>query len=393
MGAWADFRRRTRIVWRLGLAFTGILGGLWLGDQLVPRRTLTLDAETPAVSRLAETPGSSQTVLLLGLDQATINRPPKGQLQLMLLARVHPQGGIELLQIPPELKVMLPGRQLKSLQQLYGIGGVALTSDVVARLLGGSGEPQPPDRYLLMPLDGLRQAIDGLGGVPLLLREAIRYTDTSGGLQIDLQPGQQWLNGEQTSQLLRYRGPGSEAARRQRLELLLSPLAQRLADPSVVPSLPPLLLKLGPSMETNLSQGELLSLLAAALQEPQRMRLSRLPLQQNGPHARLEPSMASLVLQNWQQANPPAASDTLVMVSGSDAISTGTALARLLQAGQPAQEALQPLESPIPTTLIRYSGNRDEALAVRRALGLGELEMGPTSPGAGVHVLIGNDWS
>ena len=33
MGAWADFRRRTRIVWRLGLAFTGILGGLWR-DQL-----------------------------------------------------------------------------------------------------------------------------------------------------------------------------------------------------------------------------------------------------------------------------------------------------------------------------------------------------------------------
>ena len=163
-------------------------------------------------------------------------------------------------------------------------------------------EPQPPDRYLLMPLNGLRQAIDGLGRAAVARSHSLHRH--SGGLQIDLQPGQQWLNGEQTSQLLRYRGPGSEAARRQRLELLLSPLAQRLADPSVVPSLPPLLLKLGPSMETNLSQGELLSLLAAALQEPQRMRLSRLPLQQNGPHARLEPSMASLVLQNWQQATP-----------------------------------------------------------------------------------------
>ena len=271
MGAWAVIRRRTRIVWRLGLAFTGVLGGLWLGDQLVPRRTLSLDESAPAVSRLAETPGSPQTVLLLGLDQARISQPAKGQLQLMLLARVHPQGGIELLQIPAELKVMLPGRQLKSLQQLYSIGGVALTSDVVARLLGGSGDPQRPDRYLLMPLDGLRQSIDGLGGIPLLLREAIRYTDTSAGLQIDLQPGQQWLNGEQTSQLLRYRGKGTEAERRQRQELLLAPLAQRLADPSVVPSLPPLLLKLGQSMDTNLSQGELLSLLAAALQQPELM--------------------------------------------------------------------------------------------------------------------------
>lgn len=393
MGAWAVIRRRTRIVWRLGLAFTGVLGGLWLGDQLVPRRTLSLDESAPAVSRLAETPGSPQTVLLLGLDQPRISQPAKGQLQLMLLARVHPQGGIELLQIPAELKVMLPGRQLKSLQQLYGIGGVALTSDVVARLLGGSGDPQRPDRYLLMPLDGLRQSIDGLGGIPLLLREAIRYTDTSAGLQIDLQPGQQWLNGEQTSQLLRYRGKGTEAERRQRQELLLAPLAQRLADPSVVPSLPPLLLKLGQSMDTNLSQGELLSLLAAALQQPELMQLSRLPLQQDGPHPRLDSSTAALVLQDWQQANRPSRSDSLVSVSGSDAASTGAALARLLGAGQPAQEALQPLESPIPTTLIRYSGNREEALAVRRALGLGELEVGPTSPGAAVQVLVGNDWS
>ena len=99
------------------------------------------------------------------------------------------------------------------------------------------------------------------------------------------------------------------------------------------------------------------------------------------------------MLQDWQQANRPSRSDSLVSVSGSDAASTGAALARLLGAGQPAQEALQPLESPIPTTLIRYSGNREEALAVRRALGLGELEVGPTSPGAAVQVLVGNDWS
>ena len=72
-------------------------------------------------------------MLLLGLDQAGIVATQRAT--ATDAGAGAPPGGIELLQIPPELKVMLPGRQLKSLQQLYGIGGVALTSDVVARLL------------------------------------------------------------------------------------------------------------------------------------------------------------------------------------------------------------------------------------------------------------------
>ena len=383
MGAWADFRRRTRIVWRLGLAFTGILGGLWLGDQLVPRRTLTLDAETP---------GSSQTVLLLGLDQAGISRPPKGQLQLMLLARVHPQGGIELLQIPPELKVMLPGRQLKSLQQLYGIGGVALTSDVVSQLLGGSGEPLRPDRYALIPMNSLSRAIDAAGGIPFLLQTPLRYQDKAGGLNINLEAGQQWLSGTHALQLLRLRGTGSEGARRQRQQELLLPMAERLGDPAVVPLLPELLQELNNTSSTNLSKGEILSLLAAGLQQPSTMRITRLPLRTEGGSPRLDQNQASSVLGRWLSQRPPSDSDTAVAVMGSDPISTGQALTQLSRAGQPAYEAELPLEAPLPRTLIRYSGGRAEALAVQRALGQGELQPGPTPPDTGIAVLLGQDW-
>ena len=76
MGAWAVIRRRTRIIWRLAMAFTGLLGGMWLGDQLVPRRKVSLGDERPAISRLAEPPGAPQTVLLLGLDQPKVTPPP-----------------------------------------------------------------------------------------------------------------------------------------------------------------------------------------------------------------------------------------------------------------------------------------------------------------------------
>ena len=394
MGAWAVIRRRTRIIWRLAMAFTGLLGGMWLGDQLVPRRKVSLGDERPAISRLAEPPGAPQTVLLLGLDQPKVTPPPaKGEVQLILLARVHPEDGIELLQIPTELKVLLPGQQLKPLSDLYGIGGVALTSDVVAQLLGGDGDPIRPDRYLLVSLGGLEQAIDTMGGVPVLLREPIRYQDKTGGLSINLQPGQQWLNGEQTNQILRYRGEETDGRRRLRQEQMLMPLANRLADPTVVPALPDLLQQLSKSSNTNLSQGELLSLLSAGLQDPGRMRISRLPLQLEDEQPRLDHAEAAIVLQDWQQERSPSSDDTLVSVMGSDPGATARAVTRLQRGGQPVQEALQPLEAAIAATVIRYGNNRDEALEVRKLLGLGEVEQGPTPPGSGVVVLLGQDWT
>jgi len=394
MGAWAVIRRRTRIIWRLAMAFTGLLGGMWLGDQLVPRRKVSLGDERPAISRLAEPPGAPQTVLLLGLDQPKVSPPPaKGEVQLMLLARVHPEDGIELLQIPTELKVLLPGQQLKPLSDLYGIGGVALTSDVVAQLLGGDGDPIRPDRYLLVSLGGLEQAIDTMGGVPVLLREPIRYQDKTGGLSINLQPGQQWLNGEQTNQILRYRGEETDGRRRLRQEQMLMPLANRLADPTVVPALPDLLQQLSKSSNTNLSQGELLSLLSAGLQDPGRMRISRLPLQLEDEQPRLDHAEAAIVLQDWQQERSPSSDDTLVSVMGSDPGATARAVTQLQRGGQPVQEALQPLEAAIAATVIRYGNNRDEALEVRKLLGLGEVEQGPTPPGSGVVVLLGQDWT
>ena len=393
MGAWADIRRRTRIIWRLAMAFSGLLGGMWLGDQLMPRRTVSLRDERPAITRLAEPPGAPQTVLLLGLDQPKVSTPAKGEVQLMLLARVHPEDGIELLQIPTELKVLLPGQQLKPLSALYGIGGVALTSDVLAQLLGGDGDPLRPDRYLLLSIGSLEQAIDSMGGVPVLLREPIRYHDKTGGLSINLQPGQQWLNGEQTSQLLRYRGLETDGRRRMRQEQLLIPLANRLADPTVVPALPDLLQQVTKSSNTNLSQGEFLSLLSAGLQDPGRMRISRLPMQLEDDQLRLDRSEAAIVLQDWQQERAPSSDDTLVSVMGSDPGATARAVARLQRGGQPVQEALQPLEAAIAATVIRYGTNRDEALEVRKLLGLGEIEQGPTPPASAVVVLLGQDWS
>ena len=175
-------------------------------------------------------------------------------------------------------------------------------------------------------MDSLSEAIDAAGGIPFLLQTPLRYQDKAGGLNINLQAGQQWLSGEQALQLLRLRGTGSEGARRQRQQELLLPMAQRLSDPAVVPLLPELLQELNNTSDTNLSKGEILSLLAAGLQQPSSMRITRLPLRTEGDSPRLDATQAEAVLGRWLSQRLPSDSDTAVAVMGSDANSSGQAL-------------------------------------------------------------------
>ncbi|NCU75809.1 MAG: LytR family transcriptional regulator [Synechococcaceae bacterium WB7_1C_051] len=312
------------------------------------------------------------------------------------MARVHPGGGVEIIQIPTELSVLLPGqKQLQPISNLYGQGGVALVADVVAQLMANGGEPVPPDRYLLLSPDGLREVINRIGGLPFDIETPLRYQDKAGKLKIELDAGRQWLGGKELEQFLQFKGPDKgDGGRRQRQQQLLLPLADRLADAAVAPQLPALLSQMRAQLNTNLSHGELLSLLAAGLKDPDLIQLSRLPLRGDQAARKLDQIRAEPLLELWHQAQAPSANNPKVNVEGIETISTNTAVERLQGAGLAAQASFLDAELMRPRTLILHGNgnNLKQAQAVRKALGLGELQRGPLSPGAGVQVLLGKDW-
>ena len=309
MDASRRWSRRLRIAWRLGAAAIGVGLGLQLGHWLVPHRRLAApeDRRSP-LARLADPPGRPLSVLLLGVDgerrdDRRAGHPAGGDTKLLLLARVAPQGGIDLLQLPVELTVTLPGQRTPvPLADLRRLGGVALTADVIGQLLGGEGTPLTPDRYLVLPRRALRELVDGLGGVPLDLETSMKYRDKAGGLTIDLQAGRQSLDGRQMEHLLRFRGPEpGEGGRRLRQQLLVQPVAERVGDAGLVSRLPGLLDRLQRQVDTNLSAAEMLSLVAAGLGDPQRLRIDRLPLEA-GPGARpLDTQRAEALLDHWRR--------------------------------------------------------------------------------------------
>lgn len=391
MDASRRWSRRLRIAWRLGFAAVGVGVGMQLGHWLVPHRRQAAPVDhRPPLARLADPPGRPLSVLLVGVDgehrdERRAGQPAGGETQVLLLARVSPPGGLDLLQLPVELTVTLPGQARPvPLADLRRLGGVALTADVIGQLLGGEGTPLTPDRYVVLPRRALRELIDGLGGVPLELDTSLHYRDRAGGLTIDLQAGRQSLNGRQLEQLLRFRGPDKgNGGRRWRQQLLVQPLAERFGEGGLVGRLPRLLERLQRQVDTNLSSAEMLSLLAAGLGEPQRLRIDRLPL---------EAQRAEALLEHWRRPGDSGVRRPgLVAVDGSDPEAVDAAVQRLELAG--LQTVILPPAETAPTaTLILHGSDGRLAAAVRQALGQGDLQTGPGSAEAEVVVHLGRNW-
>ncbi len=272
----------------------GVVGAIGLLDLLwaQPDRGLAVDASGASPAGLADPTSRPITVLVVGSDadrlaSATNGAAPSGPANSdsLLLVRVDPEGPPRVLALPIELAVKLPGQaKLQSLGSLYRQGGPALTAEAVAQLVGL--DPGQPERYVVLPRSALRELVDGLGGLELSLDTPMRYQDKAQAYGIDLQGGLQLLKGPEVEQFVRYRDTtGGETARRGRQHQVLIALVQQLARPDQWPELPERWQRLTTQLDTNLTQGEALSLLATALERSGPLVVDQVPLEPVGTAA------------------------------------------------------------------------------------------------------------
>ena len=279
--------RRGPTLLRLGAAAVGVAVGAGLIGVFWPepdRVTQPLQRLTPA--DLAKPPSRSITLLVIGLDSERPSDPlnkaaPRGaaNADALLLVRVNPQGPLQVLTLPPNLAVQLPGQKGPlSLGSLYRLGGVALTADAVHSLVGlDSGQPA---RFLVLGRSSLRSLVDGLGSIAANPSLAIRYNDKSQRFSINLQGGLQRLKGNQVEQLVRYRDPNQpEESRQDNHQLVVRSLLREMALPEQLGTLSSLLKSLNNAgVVTNLSHPETLSLLSAGLGQAESVQFTSLPL-------------------------------------------------------------------------------------------------------------------
>ena len=281
-------RRPLRTVLRLGAIALGVGATGWLLSVLWPepdRAAKEASTKSDAITNLAPFPSAPVMVLVVGIDanqlgESSNQAAPLGRANAdaLLLLRVSAEEPLQVLQLPSEIAVQLPGSDSPtSLSSLWQSGGVALLNDAIQDILGST--QQVPQRYVVMPRTALRTLVDGLGDVDLVLDQTYQHNDQSQGYSINLQAGRQRLNGEKAEQFARYRPtPLDNANRRNRQQDLILALVDQVKDSSVISTLPLLVSRLDDELDTNLSRREQLSLAAALIASPLPVRITQVPL-------------------------------------------------------------------------------------------------------------------
>jgi LCP family protein required for cell wall assembly len=304
-------RRPWRTVLRLSSIALGVGATGWMLSLLWPepdRAAKEASTKSDALSNLAPFPASPVTVLVVGIDANQLGEPlnqaaPLGRANAdaLLLLRMSADEPLQVLQIPSEIAVQLPGNdQPTSLASLWQRGGVALVNDAIQEILGHT--QQAPQRYVVMPRMALRTLVDGLGDVDLVLNETYQHNDKSQGYSIKLQAGRQRLNGERAEQFVRYREtPLDNANRRTRQQDLIVALVDQLKDSTVISTLPLLVGQLESELDTNLSRREQLSLAAALIASPPPVRITQVPLARRVDNQILRQVKSDLRWPLWPQ--------------------------------------------------------------------------------------------
>ena len=304
-------RRPLRTVLRLGAIALGMGATGWLLSVLWPepdRAAKEASTKSEAMTNLAPFPSAPVMVLVVGIDanqlgESSNQAAPLGRANAdaLLLLRVSAEEPLQVLQLPSEIAVQLPGSDSPtSLSSLWQRGGVALLNDAIQDILGST--QQVPQRYVVMPRSALRSLVDGLGDVDLVLDQTYQHNDQSQGYSINLQAGRQRLNGEKAEQFARYRPtPLDNANRRNRQQDLILALVDQVKDSSVISTLPLLVSRLDDELDTNLSRLEQLSLAAALIASPLPVRITQVPLAKRVDNQILRQVKPDQTLPLWPQ--------------------------------------------------------------------------------------------
>ncbi len=119
------------------------------------------------------------------LNQGNFGDFAGARADVIILAHVV-DGRRQLLSIPRDLKVEIPGQGVNKINAAYAIGGPDLLAETVAQATGVR-----PNHYLEVEFGGFAGIVDALGGIELEIPYAAR--DANSGLSIE--PGVQTVDG------------------------------------------------------------------------------------------------------------------------------------------------------------------------------------------------------
>lgn len=203
-----------------------------------------------------------KVLLVMGVDM-----PPKGSgqddykyvrtdtMMLVKLDTFHKK--VNIVSIPRDSRVFIPGTQRSDkINAAFTYGGPDLAVATVEQTFGVE-----VDNYVVVNVRGVRDFVDALGGIDLYVEKPMHYRDRTAGLNINLETGQQHLDGEQAEGFLRFRHDAlGDIGRIRRQQQFIAAVTTKLKDPRTLLGIKPMLTASNNHILTDLATPELISL-------------------------------------------------------------------------------------------------------------------------------------
>lgn len=214
-----------------------------------------------AVEKPDEKFNKNINILLLGVDDGDyeIKAPVKQKRSdTMIVASIDSENGaINLLSIPRDTQVVIPGRPgFDKITHAYFYGGPQLAVRTVENFL-----QLPVNYYMTIDWQAFIKVIDILGGVNLYVENNMNYEDPYADLKIDLAKGYQHLDGEKAGQYVRFRHDElGDIGRVQRQQRFLKALSDEAMQVGTIVKLPALTNTIRQYVSTDMSMMDVLKL-------------------------------------------------------------------------------------------------------------------------------------
>ena len=159
----------------------------------------------------------------------------KGRSDTIIILHCNPfKNKLNILNIPRDTKIKVSGHGIEKINYLNTINGPKFTRKYLEKLLR-----IPIDHYVIVNVHGLNKIIDEIGGIIIDVPQRMLYEDKTAKLRINLYPGKQLLNGEQTVGFLRFRHDAlGDIGRIQRQQAFMRAVFKKLSDPIIFTKVP-----------------------------------------------------------------------------------------------------------------------------------------------------------
>lgn len=253
-------------LWFAGALLAVIFGGFYLGFWGACRQPYPIDVpyvtsanyfanKEAAEAALKDYLGDDSilTVLLLGCDMREGERV--GRSDTIMLAFVNmEEGAVNLLSIPRDTRVTLAeGKGTTKINHAFAYGGMPLIRKTIENFMNVE-----IDRYVQVDFEGFADVIDALGGIEYNVEQRMYKPEEN----IDLQPGQQVLDGKHALAYVRWRGtPTADIGRIERQQKFLNTVLDQVMSAGTIFRLPQLLNEINQAVKTDFSLNELKALI------------------------------------------------------------------------------------------------------------------------------------